>query len=219
MRQLLLSATLLLSSYLGLLRAEAQEYRYEFGASLASNYYIGDLGRQGIIAPQSLGIALELRRVLSLRWTLSSELALRGLRGSGTFASNTYPSDGRTLSFSRTLTDIALGGEFHFFPYSDRELPGYEILDALHRCGARTCRWSERLQTTAHPWRIRSSGDEVQAKPSLGSIGELDTTPYLHRSSRGIGVRLLDGQPLRTGSAREHQAPRQLRLLVHRTPL
>lgn len=121
MRQLLLSATLLLCSYLGLQRAEAQEYRYEFGASLASNYYIGDLGRQGIIAPQSLGIALELRRVLSLRWTLSSELALRGLRGSGTFASNTYPSDGRTLSFSRTLTDIALGGEFHFFPYSDRE--------------------------------------------------------------------------------------------------
>ena len=74
MRQLLLSATLLLSSYLGLQRAEAQEYRYEFGDSLASNYYIGDLGRQGIIAPQSLGIALELRRVLSLRWTLSSEL-------------------------------------------------------------------------------------------------------------------------------------------------
>lgn len=121
MRKLLLSAVLLLSSCLGLLRAEAQEYRYELGISLASNYYIGDLGRQGIIAPQSPGIALELRRVLSLRWALSSELALRGLRGSGSFASNAFPQGDRTMSFSRMLTDLALGGEFHFFPYSDKE--------------------------------------------------------------------------------------------------
>ena len=219
MRQLLLSATLLLSSCLGLLRAEAQEYRYEFGASLASNYYIGDLGRQGIIAPQSLGIALELRRALSLRWTLSSELALRGLRGSGTFASNTYPSDGRTLSFSRTLTDIALGGEFHFFPYSDRErYLGTRSWTPFIGAGLGLAGGESDSKLQLIPG-VCSSGDEVQAKPPLGSIGELDTTPYLHRSSRGIGARLLDGQPLRTGSAREHQAPRQLWLLVHRTPL
>lgn len=102
-------------------QATGQTYRYEVGGAIQSSYYLGDLGRKGVIAPQRLGLALELRRNINLRWTLASELALRGLRGSYRYAATSYPDVVTTRSFSRYLLDLSAGGEFHFFPYSEGE--------------------------------------------------------------------------------------------------
>jgi hypothetical protein len=103
-------------------RLTAQDYRYELGGSVSSSYYLGDIGRRGLIAPQALGIALELRRPVSLRWALMGELALRGLRGKADYAADAFPSSAvGSREFHRTLLDLALGGEFNFFPYSARE--------------------------------------------------------------------------------------------------
>ena len=104
----------------GVMSLGAQDYRYELGGSFSSNYYLGDIGRKGVIAPQSLGIALELHRPLSLRWTLMSQLALRGLRGQADYAANAFPQGAKvSRSFQRTLVDVAFGGAFHFFPYGE----------------------------------------------------------------------------------------------------
>lgn len=104
----------------GVMSLGAQDYRYELGGSFSSNYYLGDIGRKGVIAPQSLGIALELHRPLSLRWTLMSQLALRGLRGQADYAANAFPQGEEvSRSFQRTLVDLSFGGAFHFFPYGE----------------------------------------------------------------------------------------------------
>lgn len=122
---MLRTALLLLGGFLGSLAfgtyAEAQTHRYELGLALQSSYYMGDIGRRGLIAPQSPALALELRRNINLRWALSGELGLRGLRGSARYAATSLPTGLTSASFSRTLVDLALGGEFHFFPYSDGE--------------------------------------------------------------------------------------------------
>ena len=98
-------------------RLTAQDYRYELGGSVSSSYYLGDIGRRGLIAPQALGIALELRCPVSLRWALMGELALRGLRGKTDYAADAFPSSAEgSREFHRTLLDLALGGEFNFFP-------------------------------------------------------------------------------------------------------
>ena len=106
--------------FAGVMSLGAQDYRYELGGSISSNYYLGDIGRKGVIAPQSLGIALELHRPLSLRWTLMSQLALRGLRGQADYAANAFPQGVEvSRSFQRTLVDLSFGGAFHFFPYGE----------------------------------------------------------------------------------------------------
>lgn len=102
-------------------RGQAQSYHYELGLSLLSNYYLGDLGRQGLFAPQSPGLALDLRRNISLRWALSGQLAYRRLRGSERYAATDLPPSITTKRFTRSLIDLTAGGEFHFFPYSDGE--------------------------------------------------------------------------------------------------
>lgn len=102
-------------------RLSAQSYRYELGLSLQSSYYQGDLGRRGLIAPQSLSFALELKRNLSLRWALTSELALRRLRGDIAYAATDLPGTITTRHFARDLGELSAGGEYHFFPYSDSE--------------------------------------------------------------------------------------------------
>ena len=39
-------------------RLTAQDYRYELGGSVSSSYYLGDIGRRGLIAPQALACAV-----------------------------------------------------------------------------------------------------------------------------------------------------------------
>lgn len=119
--RLLLGGALLIALGISPKSAEAQTYRYELGVSLLSNYYLGDLGRQGLFAPQRPGIAIDLRRNVGLRWTLTSQLALRGLHGDARYASTTFPGGVTTESFSRLITDLSAGAEFHFFPYSEGE--------------------------------------------------------------------------------------------------
>ena len=34
----------------GVMSLGAQDYRYELGGSISSNYYLGDIGRKGVIA-------------------------------------------------------------------------------------------------------------------------------------------------------------------------
>ena len=67
---------------------------------------------------QAPSIAISLRHLLDLRWSLTTELGYRRLEGR-VAREHTFPT-GRTQKFSRGLWDLAFGGEFNFFPYSDK---------------------------------------------------------------------------------------------------
>ena len=61
-------------------RAEAQEYRYELGLGVGTAYYVGDLS-PNLWGRQAPSIAVSLRRLLDLRWSLTTELGYRRLEG------------------------------------------------------------------------------------------------------------------------------------------
>ena len=98
-------------------RAEAQEYRYELGLGVGAAYYVGDVS-PNLWGRQAPSIAISLRHLLDLRWSLTTELGYRRLEGR-VAREHTFPT-GRTQKFSRGLWDLAFGGEFNFFPYSDK---------------------------------------------------------------------------------------------------
>ena len=96
----------------------AQEYKYEIGVALGSAYYVGELGDRGAFGRQGASLALTLRHPLGLRWAWTSQLGYRRLRGALSPTSRAFPSIG-DRAFSRGIIDLSLGGEYHFFAYSD----------------------------------------------------------------------------------------------------
>ena len=96
----------------------AQEYKYEIGGALGSAYYVGELGDRGAFGRQGASLALTLRHPLGLRWAWASQLGYRRLRGALSPTSRAFPSIG-DRAFSRGIIDLSLGGEYHFFAYSD----------------------------------------------------------------------------------------------------
>ncbi len=96
----------------------AQEYKYEIGVALGSAYYVGELGDRGAFGRQGASLALTLRHPLGLRWVWASQLGYRRLRGALSPTSRAFPTIG-DRAFSRGIIDLSLGGEYHFFAYSD----------------------------------------------------------------------------------------------------
>lgn len=100
-------------------RLFAQEYVYELGGRLGSSYYMGDAARRAFVTSYASALSLIGRYNSNFRWAWTTELGYRGLSGDTRYADNVFP-EGRTARFSSYLLNLRLGGEFNFYPLSDK---------------------------------------------------------------------------------------------------
>lgn len=96
----------------------AQEYRYELGGEVGTAYYISD-GVRRALAPQSPSLGLTARYNANLRLALVASMVYHGLRGNTQQADNVFPS-GRAISISASSLGLRIGGEYHWYPLSDK---------------------------------------------------------------------------------------------------
>lgn len=99
--------------------AYTQEYKYEIGGHLSTQHYNGDLARKGLFSSWDLGAGANFRYNINFRTAIHSSLNLYRLRGDSKWSDNTFPTNTQ-LSFTKILYDISVGGEYNFYPYSDK---------------------------------------------------------------------------------------------------
>ncbi|MDO4707437.1 MAG: hypothetical protein Q4A61_03310 [Porphyromonadaceae bacterium] len=115
-------SVLSLSTVLLMLRGQglsAQEYKYELGAALGASYYVGDAVRRGPLGMYSVGGSALGRYNINFRTAFVSSLGYLGLRGHTELSDNAFPN-GRSAAFKTHSLQWMVGGEYNFFPLSDR---------------------------------------------------------------------------------------------------
>lgn len=100
------------------IQSKAQDYKYEIGVSGGAAYYVGDLNPFGVsdLHVPFGGLA---RYNLNFRWALRADLIIGKLSGKADRDGNAF-FEGALPTFSRNFVDLGIGGEFNFFPYSDK---------------------------------------------------------------------------------------------------
>ena len=111
---------------------------------------------------QAPSIAVSLRHLLDLRWSLTTELGYRRLEGR-VAREHTFPT-GRTQKFSRGLWDLAFGGEFNFFPYSHKYRYLLTRSWTLSRPRSGASIGQRKPNTALHTEPLWCIGSEVQAQ-------------------------------------------------------
>lgn len=98
--------------------AQPETYRWDIGAGLGMASYLGDANDSGLFSHTSLGAAASLRYLINTRFALRGVLNYASLSGSTADMENVIPAlRDEPYSFSSSLTDLQVRGEYNFFAY------------------------------------------------------------------------------------------------------
>lgn len=102
------------------LSMQAQEYRYEWGATAHLNNYMGDANKRNPFSALGGGAGLVMRYNYNFRVAFSGDLSYLYLQGRGSDAHQSYAQAIPQGHFQSHLYQLAVRGEYNFFPYSDK---------------------------------------------------------------------------------------------------
>lgn len=91
-------------------------YKFDFGASLGTSGYIGDLNSGFPFRHPGFTADLRAGYIIDTRWALRASFETLGLSGNSADISNVLPA-GEEFSFTSQVYDINVRGEFNFFSY------------------------------------------------------------------------------------------------------
>ena len=98
-------------------RADELEYRYELGVMLGGSSYYGDANYSTLMKNMNMMGGVVGRYNINQRMALKANLAVAGISGSTAGLDNRFP--GGDVDFSRTIYDLGVQYECHFFAYGD----------------------------------------------------------------------------------------------------
>ena len=98
-------------------RADELEYRYELGVMLGGCSYYGDANYSTLMKNMNMMGGVVGRYNINQRMALKANLAVAGISGSTAGLDNRFP--GGDVDFSRTIYDLGVQYECHFFAYGD----------------------------------------------------------------------------------------------------
>ena len=98
-------------------RADELEYRYELGVMLGGSSYYGDANYSTLMKNMNMMGGVVGRYNINQRMALKTNLAVAGISGSTAGLDNRFP--GGDVDFSRTIYDLGVQYECHFFAYGD----------------------------------------------------------------------------------------------------
>ena len=96
-------------------RADELEYRYELGVMLGGSSYYGDANYSTLMKNMNMMGGVVGRYNINQRMALKANLAVAGISGSTAGLDNRFP--GGDVDFSRTIYDLGVQYECHFFAY------------------------------------------------------------------------------------------------------
>ncbi len=96
----------------------AQEYKYEFGASAGTTFYMGDANKTKIFQNPGVAGGLFFRQNINFHWAIKGSLSGGTISGNSANSGYIFPHE-KNASFNRILVDLGGQIEFNFFPYSD----------------------------------------------------------------------------------------------------
>ena len=114
-RSFLLGAMMLCLA--GGVRADELEYRYELGVMVGGSSYYGDANYSSLMKNLNMMGGVMGRYNINQRMALKASLAVAGISGSTADFENRFP--GGDVDFSRTIFDLGVQYECHFFAYGD----------------------------------------------------------------------------------------------------
>lgn len=97
--------------------ADELEYKYEVGAMVGGSSYYGDANYTSLMKNMNMMGGVVVRYNINQRMALKGSLAVAGISGSTAGEDNRFP--GGDAEFSRTLYDLGLQYECHFFAYGN----------------------------------------------------------------------------------------------------
>ena len=98
-------------------RADELEYRYELGVMAGGCCYYGDANYSALMKNMNMMGGVMGRYNINPRMALKANLAVAGISGSTAGSANRFP--GGDVDFSRTVYDLGIQYECHFFAYGD----------------------------------------------------------------------------------------------------
>ena len=102
----------------------SQEFKHETGSAVGTSFYLGDANRTKLFFHSGAAGGGIYRYNFNLQWTLKATFLGGVISGDTKDSGNRFPGY-QQESFKRSLADVGIQAEFHFFRYSD----GYGYLD------------------------------------------------------------------------------------------
>ncbi len=99
--------------------ADAQEYKYEFGAAVGPTFYMGDANKTKFFQNPGIAGGLFYRQNLNFHWAIKGNLLGGTISGNSADNGYIFPNN-QHASFNRFFIDLGGQIEFNFFPYSDK---------------------------------------------------------------------------------------------------
>ncbi|MDE5920886.1 MAG: porin family protein [Paramuribaculum sp.] len=115
MRLNILAMALAASALTGL-RAQEARYMWDFGASLGMSGYTGDANEGFAFRHPGVHADIFGRYNFNSRWSGRLQAGVNTISGNTADMDNALPG-GAAYKFTATVADVALRGEFNFFPY------------------------------------------------------------------------------------------------------
>lgn len=98
-------------------QAAVAPYKFDFGAALGMSGYIGDANSGNPFRHPGFTGDLRFGYILDTRWALRGWLGMQGLSGNTADINNVLPSMDAHRSFTSTVFDLGVRGEYNFLPY------------------------------------------------------------------------------------------------------
>lgn len=89
---------------------------HEIGVFLGGSNYIGDIGRENYIYPNSYAFGAIYKKNINSRYAIRATYTYASIKGDDTQSKNSFRKN-RGLNFSSSLHELAAGIEFNFFEY------------------------------------------------------------------------------------------------------
>lgn len=103
--------------FVGNMRADNLEYRYEVGLMVGGSSYYGDANYSSLMKNMNIMGGIVGRYNINPRMAVKGSFAVAGISGSTADFDNRFP--GGDVQFSRTVYDLGAQFECHFFAYGD----------------------------------------------------------------------------------------------------
>lgn len=98
------------------LTAQEARYRWDFGGGVGISGYNGDANSGFPFRHPGFAASVIGRYNIDTRWSLKAQLGGGSLKGNTADMDNVLPG-GASYSFTSTVWDMSVSGEFNFFPY------------------------------------------------------------------------------------------------------